>query len=149
MKPEIKILCSRCHTESRLVAGQFRLSEARAKYEANGWLKLRIAADDELRGVCPRCFRTKGEPMFQFTKNDVAISLAATAAAWMGSAEEAVELARNVANSAEALEDHEKEIEEAIRHRMVNGWATCGDVRACAAAMATVCRRFTRKLVAA
>lgn len=75
-------------------------------------------------------------------KTTLAQALSAAAVPYMGSVNEASELANNVAVWAHpTFTDLEAHIAMTIRHRLANSWATCGDVDSCAVAMARTVRR--------
>ncbi len=75
-------------------------------------------------------------------KTTLAQALSAVAVTFMGSVNEADELANNVAQWARpSMKDLEAHIAMAIHHRRANKWATCGDVDMCAVAIARAVRR--------
>jgi hypothetical protein len=71
----------------------------------------------------------------------LADQLCAAAIPFMGTVLEARELANNITCWIAPMPELEAHIAMSIRHRLANGFATCGDVDSCAVAIARTFRR--------
>ncbi len=76
---------------------------------------------------------------------NISNAMAAAATVYMP-ADQARELANNVAGASPRCPELEAHIAIAIRHRIAYGWAQCGDVDSCAVAMARAMRREAAKV---
>lgn len=68
--------------------------------------------------------------------------LCAAAIPYMGTVLQARELANNITCWISPMSELEAHIAISIRHRLSNGFATCGDVDSCAVAIGRVFRRW-------